>query len=412
MNSEQDQITVVDCNNFWSKSGGGVRRFHMEKIRIFQQSHKFNYIFVMHDEKSYTEILNETTTIEHIRVPKVLGNWEYRFLLLPGPLAEIFKKYQPDIVECGSPYILPWLVRIAARKLEKKPLLTAFWHADFPVTYVERILSKKNRFLGKLLGDVAWWYASVTFKKFDAIFVSSQVIATRMYKRGLQNLCHLPLGIDTEMFNRAKRDEIKVSELNSGKSERLSVFFPHRFCEEKGLRTLLEAWPKVIEGLPVEPSLVLAGTGPDLDRVKEAVKIYKQTRYIGFITEQTEMARWYASCDLGLVLSGWETFSLSLLEAMSSGQLLITANIGAAAEHMKNAGAGITVPTNNPGALASAILKIAGDRGKKYRGKSQKYVEKFTWKSCFENQQKFYSLLVTNKKKGISFTRPLTKIND
>jgi len=411
MNPQNDKITVIDCNNFWSSSGGGVRRYHLEKLKNFERADRFIYVFIMHDEKSYTEKLNGTTIIEHIKVPKVMGNSDYRFLLRPGPLASLFEKYRPDIVECGSPYVLPWLIRMAARKLKKKPLLTAFWHADFPVTYVERILGKKKPALGNIMGKLAWRYASLNFKTFDAIFVSSEAIARRMSERGLPKLCHAPLGIDTRMFNVSKRDETKVSELKSGEPERLTVFFPHRFCEEKGLRTLLEAWPKVIACLPVEPAIVFAGTGPDLDRVKEAVKIYKHTRYIGFITDQTEIAAWYASCDLGLVLSGWETFGLSLLEALSSGQLLITANIGAAAEHMQNAGAGITIPTNNAEALAEAILKIAADRGDKYRGKSLEYVEKFTWDNCFENLRKFYSLLVDNKQKGVSLTRSFTQID-
>jgi len=392
--------------------GGGVRRYHLEKNKNFEQTGDFIYVFVMHDSSSFTEQLNKTTFIEHIRVPKVMGNWDYRFLLRPGPLKALFEKYQPDLVECGSPYILPWLVRLAVRSLKKKPLLTAFWHADFPVTYVERILSKKNPALGSIIGKLAWWYASFTFKNFAAIFVSSEVIAKRMSVKGLKNLCHAPLGIDIKMFNVSRRDESKVNELKSGEPERLTVFFPHRFCEEKGLRTLLEAWPRVIAGLPVEPALVFASTGPDLELVEKAVKKYKHTRYVGFLTEQKKMAEWYASCELGLVLSGWETFSLSLLEAMSSGQLLITANIGAAAEHMKNAEAGIPIPTDNPEALADAILKIARDKDDKYRGSSLNYANKFTWENCFENQRKFYSLLIENKKKGISLTQSFIRIYD
>ncbi len=35
--------------------------------------------------------------------------------------------------------------------------------------------------------------------------------------------------------------------------------------------------------------------------------------YLGYISDKKEMARFHASCGVGLALSGWETFGLSIL---------------------------------------------------------------------------------------------------
>ncbi len=160
-------IIVVDCNNFWSASGGGVRRYHLQKMEAFKKEPAIRYIFVMNDDYTETEHLGGNVIVEHIRVPKVKGNRDYRFLFTPEPLINIFMKHHPDIIECGSPYIMPWLIRLAIRKLPTRPVLTAFWHADFPVTYVERILAKRFPRLGRIFGALAWWYAKFTHRVFD-----------------------------------------------------------------------------------------------------------------------------------------------------------------------------------------------------------------------------------------------------
>ena len=36
MPSESRPFTVVDFNNFWSPSGGGVRRYHLQKMAFYE----------------------------------------------------------------------------------------------------------------------------------------------------------------------------------------------------------------------------------------------------------------------------------------------------------------------------------------------------------------------------------------
>ncbi len=70
------------------------------------------------------------------------------------------------------------------------------------------------------------------------------------------------------------------------------------------------------------------------------------------------MARHYASVDLGLALSGWETFGLSILESMACGNAQIGASTGAAAEHIRESGAGVVLKERTPQALADAIVEL------------------------------------------------------
>ena len=134
-------FTLIDCNNFWSPSGGGVRRYHLEKMEYFKQRADVKYIFIMHDSKTYTEQIGENAYIEHLKVPKVMGNWEYRYLVKSKTIAPLLLQHDPDVIEVGSPYFMPKVIHKIVEKNKLKAKVFGFWHADFPVTYVKRFLS-------------------------------------------------------------------------------------------------------------------------------------------------------------------------------------------------------------------------------------------------------------------------------
>src|SRR5690606_37752646 len=141
-----------------------------------------------------------------------------------------------------------------------------------------------------------------------------------------------------------------------------------------------------------EPEVVFAGTGPDLDRVHAAVHAHPHMQYIGFVRDPADMAAWYASCDMGLALSGWETFGLSIVEALACGQILVGADQGAAREHVEQSGAGVTVPVANPDALAAAVEFLWNDRANwpERSRRAVEYARGLTWERCFEREADIY----------------------
>jgi alpha-1,6-mannosyltransferase len=389
--------TILDINNFWSPSGGGVRCYHLQKMEYYKKQDDCKLVFLMQDSYNKTEEISPSLIIEHVKAFKVPGKWwKYRFICNARQIKPYIEKYKADIIEVGSPYVLPAAVRRACRGLDKKPVLIGFWHADFPVTYIRRVFGKINSFLAKKLEGLAWAYARHQFKNYRSILVSCREVMERMSAHGLSNLHWLPLGVDIERFNPLKKDECLAAKLKAGEPGRLTMFFPHRSTEEKGLSLLLKAYPVICEKLGLEPALVFAGTGNRINLVMEAEKKYTHIKYIGFIKSVEEMAKWNASCEIGFALSSWETFGLSILEGMASGQSLIAANAGAAAEHIRESGGGITLKEMTPAALASAVCEIAKNREQLpvMGAKGRVYAERFSWDACFESQQKFYRELI------------------
>ena len=171
-----------------------MRRYHLQKMAFYEQlpkahpEKKILSVFVMPDSSTYTEKRGDGLIIEHVKAFRFPGNWEYRFLWKQSKIRPILKKYKPQVIEVGSPYLLPTAVRRAARKECPQAALLSFWHADFPVTYVGRpVANKLGSFIGRIAEKIAFWYARQEFKKFDGIQVSCKEVRERLNKNGLES---------------------------------------------------------------------------------------------------------------------------------------------------------------------------------------------------------------------------------
>ncbi|WP_109829624.1 glycosyltransferase [Reichenbachiella versicolor] len=384
-------FTLVDCNNFWSPSGGGVRRYHLEKMEYFKNRKDVKYVFIMHDSKTYTEQIGETSFIEHLGVSKVMGNWEYRYLLNSKSIEPLIVKHDPDSIEVGSPYFMPRIVNSIVSKNKLKARVFGFWHADFPVTYVKRFLSGMPFNLAQYGENWAWSMGRKRYNRMDGVLASSQVIIDRMRLNGIEDIHFVPLGVNEVLFHPNKKDNQLRERLKAGNEDRLILFFPHRFSKEKGLDILLGAYEKLVNTMSIEPALLIGGTGPYQNLVEEAADKYEHVHFKGFIDSKEDMATYYASADLGFALSAWETFGLSLVESLSAGLPLIAAGDGAAMEHIEKSGAGYILPKVDEDSLVSAVLKFNESAQKSsLKEKARNYAQELSWKSCFDKQLDIY----------------------
>lgn len=384
-------FSIVDCNNFWSPSGGGVRRYHLEKMEFYKKCADVRYSFVMHDNRTFTEQIGENAFIEHLKVPKVMGNWEYRYLTSSAPLKPVLKRINPEVIEVGSPYFMPGIVhKIVSSNLPATKVF-GYWHADFPVTYARRFLEPFSTKAGALGEKMAWKHARKHYNRMAGVFVGSELVMKRMNANGILNTHYLPLGVNSEVFHPRKKNEELILALKKGNTERLFLFFPHRFSKEKGLDILLKAYPLLCRSLAYEPVLVIAGKGPYEGLARSASEQYEFVHLKGFIGDRETMAAYYGSADLGFALSKWETFGLSLLESLSSGLPMIAANDGAAYEHIQKSGAGLVLNERTPDGLAKAIVDFSNIKGKEeMKSKARRYAEQFSWEACFEKQLAAY----------------------
>ncbi len=393
-------LTILDCINYWSPTGGGVRRYFLEKMKYFSQCHDVKNVAVLTASSDRTEVRDDGSVIEYLAAPK-LPYGDYRLLLRTRSLRRVLAKYQPDVIELAFPWLLPSRGCQVFRETNDNAALVGFWHADFPRTYVGRLLKSVNRRLEEPSENCAWWWARRQFSDMDGVLVASRWVSENVANHGIEQVKYLPLGVNSDTFHPRHRDPALVEKLKAGQAERLVIFFPHRLSQEKGVRTLLEAYPRLCAKLDVAPALVFAGDGPFKRSVIQASQRHQHVHYLGYIEDTHELARWYASSDASVALSAYETFGLSVAEAMASGLAMIGADIGGAAELIEDSGCGLTIPRDNVDALVYSLLALATSSRRDDLGKlGREYIERFTWKSTFDQQLSYLRELVRQRRIG------------
>lgn len=190
-----------------------------------------------------------------------------------------------------------------------------------------------------------------TMKRAAAIIVTSKrYMESSEELAGFREKCHvIPLGIEGEPF----RADVSaaVSGIHAKYGSRL-ILAVGRLVNYKGFEHLLQAMQSI------EATLLLIGTGPmrsDLESRAEKLGIANRVRMLGYVEDLVP----YYRAALMLVLpsvSRAESFGMVQLEAMAAGIPVVNTNIDSGVPEVSLDGVtGITVPPQDPAALAQAI---------------------------------------------------------
>lgn len=129
------------------------------------------------------------------------------------------------------------------------------------------------------------------------------------------------------------------------------------FRPEKGHIEMLRVLRKCLDH-GRDTYLVLVGDGPEKNKIiKEAerLNVSKNIRLVGL---QRDVKPYLAAADAVLLLSESETFSIAVLEALSSGRPVIGYDIGGIKEQVTSPEFGVVLEPKNIQSVASAILSL------------------------------------------------------
>jgi len=141
--------------------------------------------------------------------------------------------------------------------------------------------------------------------------------------------------------------------------KKILLFVGRPADKRKGLAALIEALPCILENEPV--MLLVAGSGDTNAHRRQAERlgIAHAVRFLGYVSD-VELSTLYALCDLFVSSSYYESFGLTLAEAMTAGTPVVARDVGGTAEVVRP-GTGILVRESGPRALADAILRALAD---------------------------------------------------
>lgn len=133
----------------------------------------------------------------------------------------------------------------------------------------------------------------------------------------------------------------------------LNILFCSRLEKSKGIHEIINAF-KMIN--PATANLTIIGTGSESDWVSKNTT--GNIKYCGF---QKDVAKFYKEADAMILMSEFENFPISIVEAMSQGLPIITTGAGGIAEMVKDGYNGLLIKSD-PSEIINAVNLLNTNR--------------------------------------------------
>jgi glycosyltransferase involved in cell wall biosynthesis len=251
---------------------------------------------------------------------------------------------------------------------------SGIYHTDIP-EYV-RILTE-DRFLESL----AWSYMQWLYGQVDTVFVNSEQYRRCWIDRGFapEKIKILPRGLDTDLFNPARRD-LSFWQGSGTNGKEVRLLYVGRISREKDLDILAAAYDKVrAAGQPVQ--LFLVGHGPYSEALAAALP---DAVFLGYLTGKP-LATAYASADIFVFPSTTDTFGNVIIEAQASGLPVIVSDLGGPKELVEDGVNGLVTKARDVKDVARAIARLVDDQNMRARmgEKARQSVVDRSWPGAF-----------------------------
>ncbi|MCF8044208.1 MAG: glycosyltransferase, partial [Desulfarculaceae bacterium] len=162
-------------------------------------------------------------------------------------------------------------------------------------------------------------------------------------------------GFDVEVPTLSRKERRKfLDEL--GIPEGITLLFAGRVSRDKNIDFLTEVYKKVLKTQP-EVNLVIAGNGPDLERMKAVMHGYDRVFFTGRIPNE-KLLKLYTCSDIFAFPSTTDTFGMVVLESLACGLPALVSDTGGPKEIVQDKINGHVLPVSDTGEWAGKILEL------------------------------------------------------
>jgi alpha-1,6-mannosyltransferase len=379
----------MDVTKFYSAASGGVRTYLDAKMRALADRDVEHTVVVPGEEDGTTEM--HRTKLFRIAGPVISFSPNYRLMVRQCELERIIRAERPHVIEVGSPFLVPVLVRRAVSGLSIRTV--GFYHSDLVRTYAEPLV--RHRLTSPVrvaTRNLARRFVRNVYRRFDATVAASRTVSSELRALGVPHVHTVSLGVDLATFT----PSVEPSDLR----RRLGVpagtpigLFVGRFCMEKRLEVVLEAHGQL--PAPDRPHLVFVGGGALEARFSEESARRHDFSILPFVNDHHELARLYRAADFYLAAGPGETFGLAIAEAMASGLPVLCVDSGAAPDRVRGSGAFELYRHGDSADCARAMTRLQRRLSPALRNAARLHAERsFGWDRTFDALLDVYSSLV------------------
>ncbi len=356
-----------------------------EKARWLQSQPDIEHVIVVPSDRDTTTSLFGST-LYSTTGPGVPASPGYHLLIRPGRLREIIEQEQPDVIELGSVYAAPWLLRYAASRSNARQV--GFFHMDLRGVVLRQLPNATPGFLRGAASAVLSAYLRAAYRRCDRVIAASRAAQRALGEAGIVDTELVPLGVDTELFHPRCRDphwriEVRVED------DRPIGLYVGRLSTEKGVRFLIDALPDLHRATGLK--LVLIGDGhlrPELQGL--TAKHPEMLVVKPYETDRERLARAYASADIYFAPFPHETFGLAAVEAAASGLPVVGVNSGAIADVLEGADWGRTYAPDDVSGLVEAARALLDEDSAWLRDAARGAAEQYSWDRTFSRMVQIY----------------------
>lgn len=379
-------LGVLDVTKYFGTTSGGIRTYLLEKARYVDARPWFRHLLVVPGPADRI-LTSEGARRYELRGPRIPAHEPYRFLFATRTLRRIIEYEAPDLIEVGSPFLVPWLARLANRRL-RAPMVW-YYHSHLPRLAAPDPLNSSPARLW--LAEQVGHYVRLLGSSFPLVLCASEYSAAMLRALGVTRVTRVPLGVDLVRFHPSRRSQGSETLESLGLGGERIALFAGRVAGEKRLDVVLEAWPEVQRRTGCR--LVIVGDGP----AAPSLRRHPRGAYVTWLPWESDRDRFadlLAAAALYVAPGPAETFGLSALEAMACGTPVLSVDSGAVAELVERSGAGATYADGSAEAAMAAAVSLCesdlADAGRRARALAERDHD---WTTVFDRLFTVYQAL-------------------
>ena len=349
-------MKVLLCHNFYKLPGGEDQVFDAEGWLLRSRGHDV-VTFTRHNDA-----VDKMSRLELAR--KTFWNRETY-----DELRELIRREKPDLMHCTNIFPLISPAAYDAARAESVPVIQSLH--NYRLMCPGALLLRDGRVCEKCVDSRTFW-PGVLHACYRGSYAASAVVAGMLSVHKARGTWadkvdrYIALTeFSRRKFIQAGLPEFKVDvkpnfiqgEPAPGEGRGDYVVYVGRLSPEKGIDTLLDAWSRLDQQIPLH----IVGDGPMADRVAEAAQNNPTIRWLGGIPHD-EVLDIVGDARFLVFPSKWhETFGLTVIEAFAKGTPVVVAWMGAMRELVDDGRTGLHFQAGDAAGLAAKAQQLWND---------------------------------------------------
>lgn len=292
------------------------------------------------------------------------------------------KAFAPDLIHSFHPVNIGMMGVVHGHWLHK-PILSSF-HLD--------IAHMAAHYGMPLLGMLLKRLVTYGFNQSAYSLAPSRLMQAKMRAEGVKKVGWWQRGVDAEQFHPRFRREAVRAALSDGHPEEVLLLYVGRLAPEKNL----EGLRAVLENVP-NTRLALVGGGPQ----REALAAHFAGLPVHFAGYRNgrDLAEAYASADIFVFPSAFESFGLVILEAMAAGLPVVSTRVGGACDLITEGETGYTVEVGDVQGMIEGVRRLASsaDTLKAAQRAARAHAERFDWSAIMDALIACYAAIIAGE---------------